>query len=54
MVNKEVTQERIIEFQDAIIEMLEVSKEGDLKAKMFIDANKSVVNTLKQQLIDAK
>ncbi len=52
--NKEITQQRIIEFQDAIIEILEVSKEGDSKAQMFINSYKSTVQTLKQQLKDAE
>ena len=50
MANKEVTQQRIIEFQDSIIEILETFKDGDLRAKMMIEACKSQVKDLKQQL----
>lgn len=40
----------IIKFQDAIIEMLEVSKDVDLKAKIFIDSYKSQIEDLKNQI----
>ena len=52
--NIKVTQKRIIEFQDAIIELLENTNGYDLKTKMFLDAYKSQVEDLKQQLKDAE
>jgi hypothetical protein len=48
--NNIVTLENIIKFQDALIKVLEVSKEGDLKAKLFIDSYKSQIESLKDEL----
>ena len=48
-----VTLEKIIEFQDALIEILEVSKDGDLKAQVFIDSYKSQIESLKNGLEDS-
>jgi hypothetical protein len=45
-----VTLENIVKFQDALIEVLEVSKDGDLKAKLFIDSYKSQIESLKDEL----
>lgn len=50
VVNKEITQQRIIEFQDALIQILEAHKEGDLKSQLFIDSYKSIIEELKEQL----
>jgi len=52
--DKTITLESIIMFQDALIEILEVSKDGDLKSKLFIDSYKSQIEDLKQQLKNAE
>lgn len=52
--SKEVTLLNIIKFQDALIEVLEVAKDGDLKAKIFVDSYKSQIQDLKNQVNYAK
>lgn len=49
-VNKEITQQRIIEFQDALIQIMETHKDGDLKSQLFIDSYKSTIEELKSEL----
>ena len=47
---EKTTRDRIIEFQDALIQILETHKDGDLKSQLFIDSYKSTIEELKEQL----
>ena len=49
MNRKIVTLEAIIKFQDALINILETVKDGDLKGKLFIDSYKSQIESLKEE-----
>jgi|GEM_PF-4544857 len=47
---QKVTRDIIIEFQDALIQVMETHKDGDLKSQLFIDSYKSTIEELKEQL----
>jgi len=49
MNRKIITLENIIKFQDALIEMLEVSKDGNLEAQLFINSYKETIRELKAE-----